>query len=308
MKFKKILLGFLITSLIFTPIIHAKYDTYSIEGSIDNYEFNKITEDDLKDFKFLIRRKKHDNDFLGLFSNTIHDYVREENMIYLDDVLKECDILLENKVKKFEEKFGKDEFDRPYIIFKKSNKSPDESTPNLSKEKYEKIKKISNNTDFPTYEEYVKSWIDLNTMFNFKEQVLHQAVHHAHLGSGFVFKNGNLKYYSDGIFIKNRFLNNQGLMYFNSQGNAVKNSWIKYYKDYEPNTYNWYYFNSSFMAQSGWMLYNAEWYYFNELGEMLEEKWIEYNSKWYYLKKDGTMAKNEKVGNYYVNNNGEWIK
>lgn len=302
MKFKKFLFGLLVILLTFSTTSYAKFDEYPIIDSIEKYEFNRISDDDLKDFKVLKRYNKNSISFLEVWIDTFIHHTKDENIADLDDALNECDMLLENKVKQFEEKFGKDEFDRPYIIFRKSNKSPREAKPDLTKEKYEKIKKYANKLNFPSYEEYVKSWIDLNSMFSFKKDVIYQAVEFNHLSSGFIFKNNNLKYYNNGKFIKNQFARENGsLFYFDNDGNAVKNKWIK-------NNNLWYYFSSSFMAQKGWMLYNSQWYYFNEKGEMLEEKWIEYNSKWYYLKKDGAMAKNEKIGNYYVNKNGEWVK
>jgi hypothetical protein len=58
---------------------------------------------------------------------------------------------------------------------------------------------------------------------------------------------------------------------------------------------------------TGWRDINSKWYYFNPNGYM-KTGWISDNGKWYYLKDDGSMAINETVNGYKVDNNGVWIQ
>lgn len=58
---------------------------------------------------------------------------------------------------------------------------------------------------------------------------------------------------------------------------------------------------------TGWKNINLKWYYFNPTGYM-KTGWISDTSKWYYLKDDGSMAINETVNGYKVDNNGVWTQ
>lgn len=76
----------------------------------------------------------------------------------------------------------------------------------------------------------------------------------------------------------------------------------------------WYYLDPNYggqMAYGGWLQIGGKWYCFAQSGFMYANTWIRfYNSGkpyYYYLKSDGSMAHDEWVGEFYVNNRGEWI-
>lgn len=76
----------------------------------------------------------------------------------------------------------------------------------------------------------------------------------------------------------------------------------------------WYYLDPNYggqMAYGGWLQIDGKWYCFAQSGFMYSNTWIRfyYNNKpyYYYLKSDGSMAHDEWVGEFYVNNRGEWI-
>lgn len=76
----------------------------------------------------------------------------------------------------------------------------------------------------------------------------------------------------------------------------------------------WYYLDPNYggqMAYGGWLQIDGKWYCFAQSGFMYANTWIRfYNSGkpyYYYLKSDGSMAHDEWVGEFYVNNRGEWI-
>ncbi|MBQ2238829.1 MAG: choline-binding protein D, partial [Lachnospiraceae bacterium] len=58
---------------------------------------------------------------------------------------------------------------------------------------------------------------------------------------------------------------------------------------------------------TGWLKQSNIWYYLNGSGAMLNG-WQQIKGKWYYFYSSGKMAVNTKIGSYFVNANGEWIK
>ena len=60
------------------------------------------------------------------------------------------------------------------------------------------------------------------------------------------------------------------------------------------------------VPQTGWNEVECNWYYFDSTGKMLTG-WVKYSDKWYYLNADGTMTQDKRIGNYYVNIQGEWV-
>lgn len=94
--------------------------------------------------------------------------------------------------------------------------------------------------------------------------------------------------------------------YHNPDGSLVY-GWAKYQGQ-------WYYLDPNYggqMAYGGWLQIGGKWYCFAQSGFMYANTWIRfYNSGkpyYYYLKSDGSMAHDEWVGEFYVNNRGEWI-
>lgn len=64
------------------------------------------------------------------------------------------------------------------------------------------------------------------------------------------------------------------------------------------------------MAQSGWLLYEDSYYYFDAFCHMVKDSWFQ-NEKgeWFYLSETGKMLTDTTtpVG-YYVNEHGQWLE
>ena len=77
---------------------------------------------------------------------------------------------------------------------------------------------------------------------------------------------------------------------------------------------SWYYLDPNYggqMAYGGWLQIGGKWYCFAQSGSMYSNTWIrfQYGGKpyYYYLQSDGSMAQDTWIGEFYVNNRGEWI-
>ncbi|WP_190284987.1 N-acetylmuramoyl-L-alanine amidase family protein [Bacillus sp. S3] len=69
----------------------------------------------------------------------------------------------------------------------------------------------------------------------------------------------------------------------------------------------WYYLVGSGAMKTGWLLDGNDWYYLASSGAM-KTGWQLVNGKWYYLYSNGEMASNTKIGNYYLDRSGAWIR
>ena len=94
--------------------------------------------------------------------------------------------------------------------------------------------------------------------------------------------------------------------YHNPDGSLVY-GWAQYKSQ-------WYYLDPNYggqMAYGGWLQIGGKWYCFAQSGFMYANTWIRfyYGGKpyYYYLQQDGSMAQNTWIGEFYVNNRGEWI-
>lgn len=86
--------------------------------------------------------------------------------------------------------------------------------------------------------------------------------------------------------------------YVDSQGTKVADTW-------KLIDGKWYYFNEDGSVKTGWFRdSNGKWYYFESNGAM-KTGWLNENNKWYYLKLDGSMASNEYINGYWINQVGE---
>ncbi|WP_347489865.1 S-layer homology domain-containing protein [Desulfoscipio sp. XC116] len=92
-----------------------------------------------------------------------------------------------------------------------------------------------------------------------------------------------------------------GMKYFFNADGSLKSGWVK------DNAGNWRFYSGKTMlvgfedlGVSG----NNKTYYFNKDGIMVAGKWLEIDGKWYYFNTDGTLAKNTKIDNYEVDENG----
>ena len=146
---------------------------------------------------------------------------------------------------------------------------------------------------------------------------------------------GNYYVGSDGAYVKDRWIgnyhvnkngvwdrtagwqkNSQGWWYLNANGTVPKSSW-KQIDD------KWYYFNKSGYMMTGWQKLDGAWYYLGQDGAMktgwqhISDKWYYFydsgkmaSSTWlnnkYYLKADGSMAVNEYINGYWLDENGVW--
>ena len=70
---------------------------------------------------------------------------------------------------------------------------------------------------------------------------------------------------------------------------------------------NWYYFWSSGEMVTGWVNLNGSFYYLSESGAM-KTGWIQDKDKWYYLYSNGQMASNTNIGEYKLNEKGQWVE
>ncbi|MCJ0547179.1 hypothetical protein MMJ95_12575, partial [Enterococcus cecorum] len=71
-------------------------------------------------------------------------------------------------------------------------------------------------------------------------------------------------------------------------------------------TGKWYLNADGSYPKNAWKLIDGNWYYFDGHGYMVHDKWIKWIDS-YYLKSDGRMAKNEWIGDFYVDQSGKWI-
>jgi glucan-binding YG repeat protein len=57
--------------------------------------------------------------------------------------------------------------------------------------------------------------------------------------------------------------------------------------------------------ETGWKSSGGKWYLLNSDGSM-STGWQQVEGKWYFLYSDGSMASNTTIGEYRVNESGEW--
>lgn len=108
-------------------------------------------------------------------------------------------------------------------------------------------------------------------------------------------------YYLDSNgYMKTGWQRVNGLWYYLTSSGAMKTGWVL-------DRSTWYYLASSGEMKTGWILDKSKWYYLASSGAM-KTGWQLINGKWYYLYSDGKMAVNTKIGNYYIDRNGAWVR
>ena len=114
-------------------------------------------------------------------------------------------------------------------------------------------------------------------------------------------KDGKNWYYlgSSGVMVTGWF-NDGGKWYYLGSNGAMQLGWVKV-------AGKWYYLGDFGSMVTGWIKQNNIWYYLSGNGAMLDG-WQKISGKWYYFYNTGKMAANTKIGSYYVNANGEWVK
>ena len=124
---------------------------------------------------------------------------------------------------------------------------------------------------------------------------------------------------TDGVMTKGWKKLGANWFYFNGSGymatgwQAVGTKWYYFYDSgrmltgwQQINGY-WYYLKSSGEMAKGWQKLGRNWFYFNGSGHMLTG-WQKIGVNWFYFKNSGAMAANEKIGTYYVNASGAWVR
>lgn len=90
------------------------------------------------------------------------------------------------------------------------------------------------------------------------------------------------------------------MKYFFYSNGALQTGWVK-------DGDNWRYYSGN-KAIVGWYDIgdngNNKTYYFNKDSIMMSGKWLEIDGKWYYFYVDGSLARNTKIDNYEVDENG----
>lgn len=89
--------------------------------------------------------------------------------------------------------------------------------------------------------------------------------------------------------------------YLNSAGAMLGGGWHKI-------DGSWYLMHSSGKILTGWQNVGGKWYYLDETSGKMLTGWQQIGNNWYYMYSDGSMAKNTYIGQYWVNNSGEWVE
>ena len=125
--------------------------------------------------------------------------------------------------------------------------------------------------------------------------------------------------YADGTYVKDRWLNLNGIWYHFDVNGFMQTGWItigntSYYLDGSGAMVTgwlnldgtWYYLNGSGAMVTGWLNLNGVWYYLNSDGKMATG-WLDLNGTWYYLNGSGAMVTGWLYENgiwYYLNAGG----
>lgn len=96
-----------------------------------------------------------------------------------------------------------------------------------------------------------------------------------------------------------------GIKYFFNSDGTLKTGWVKD----EEGKWRFYLENNMLVGLCD-VEYNNETkqYYFEDDGAMVSDQWIEFDGNWYYFNSDGSLAKDTKVDDYEVDENGARIE
>ena len=159
---------------------------------------------------------------------------------------------------------------------------------------------------------------DVQNMYGGKAEVLFGRVNDVDVvvscQSGFNNINGNWYYYDENgnpLYGWNTI--NDNLYYFNKWGRMsigwtfISGNW--YYFDVNGAMQkgwildNTYYLNEAGIMLTGWQTIDDAQYYFNGSGEKMTSRWIDDR----YVLSDGKLAKDQWIGDCYVDKNGLWV-
>ncbi|MBQ4524164.1 MAG: hypothetical protein IJA10_14620 [Lachnospiraceae bacterium] len=138
--------------------------------------------------------------------------------------------------------------------------------------------------------------------------------------TGWVKDGGKWYYLNENGTMQTGWIKDAGKWYYLNANGSMQTGWIKdngkwYYLNGSGDmaqgwikvAAKWYYLGNSGDMVTGWLKQNNIWYYLSGNGDMLNG-WQKIKGKWYYFYTSGKMASNTKIGAYYVNANGEWVK
>ena len=97
------------------------------------------------------------------------------------------------------------------------------------------------------------------------------------------------------------WVNDGGSWYYLDQKTGVMQKW------WVKVDGSWYFLNGSGVMETGWLQDNGTWYYLEGSGAMKANQWFEVGGKWYHVNESGALSVNTTVGEYNVNENGEWV-
>lgn len=140
------------------------------------------------------------------------------------------------------------------------------------------------------------------------------------MATGWIKEGNNWYYLNSNGSMKTGWLKEGSTWYYLGSSGVMATGWIK-------DGGKWYYLNGSGVMQVGWIKVGGQWYYLGNLGSMVTgwfrqnniwyylngngamlNGWQQIRGKWYYFYSSGKMAANTKIGSYFVNSNGEWVK
>lgn len=96
------------------------------------------------------------------------------------------------------------------------------------------------------------------------------------------------------------WINDGGSWYYLNKDGVMQKWWVNV-------DGTWYFLNGSGVMETGWLQDNGTWYYLEESGAMKANQWFEVGGKWYHVNESGALSVNTTVGEYTVNENGEWV-
>ena len=96
------------------------------------------------------------------------------------------------------------------------------------------------------------------------------------------------------------WINDGGSWYYLNKEGVMQKWWVNV-------DGTWYFLNGSGVMETGWLQDNGTWYYLEESGAMKANQWFEVGGKWYHVNESGALSVNTTVGEYTVNENGEWV-
>lgn len=96
------------------------------------------------------------------------------------------------------------------------------------------------------------------------------------------------------------WVNDGGSWYYLNKEGVMQKWWVQV-------DGTWYFLNGSGVMETGWLQDNGTWYYLEDSGAMKANQWFEVGGKWYHVNESGALSVNTTVGEYNVNENGEWV-